>query len=178
MQEKIIYLRVKEVISALGISARQFCSSIGKSDGWVTSLRNTKSDGIPSDTLSKILETFPTVNRDYILEGSGEPLLDETDTLAQFPHTYQPAPDNYKELFLAYRQDLADTRNELNRLRDAYSNLLETNNRLMADYVALQTIALQAGIQLPTLRNGILQPGFHPDTTTPYRDSFETKKAI
>lgn len=142
MEEKIIQVRLKAVCEALGISMRKFSLNIGRSGGFINSLRKTKGDGITSDLLSKISEVYPMVNRDYILEGIGEPLLDETDTLAIFPSNYQPQADNYKELCMAYRQDLADAREEIKRLREAYLQLVEKNNKLLVNLAALQTASL------------------------------------
>ena len=148
MTEKIIQARLRAVCKALGLSERKFSLSIGKSDGYINSLRKTKGDGIPSDVLSKISEIYPTVNRTYLLEGIGDPLLDETDTLSQFPLGAQPGPDNYKELCMAYRQDLADARDEIKRLREAYFMLMETNNKLLADLATLQAACLKIGMDV------------------------------
>lgn len=158
MEEKIIQQRLKEVCKALGISERMFALSIGKSGSYINSLRKTKGDGIPSDVLTKISVAFPLVNRDFIIEGIGDPLLDETDTLTP-AYGIQPTPDNYKELCMAYRQDLAEARDEIKRLREAYFQLLESNNRLMSNYSALQAACLKTG------------------TNPVDRDVFETKKA-
>ena len=98
--------------------------------------------------MSKISEIYPTVNRTYLLEGIGDPLLDETDTLSQFPLGAQPGPDNYKELCMAYRQDLADARDEIKRLREAYFMLMETNNKLLADLATLQAACLKIGMDV------------------------------
>lgn len=159
MKERVMYPRMLAVTRALGISNRKFCLSIGKSEGWVTSLRSTKYDAIPSDTIRKILQTYPMINRDFILEGKGEPILDETDTLSTLPQSYQPEADNYKELCMAYRQDLADTRQELARLREAYFQLLDKNSMLMASLAALQASQIAE------------------ETEDESRDEEETKKA-
>ena len=138
---------------ALGVSMRHLSLSIGRSAGWVNSLGKTKGDAISSEDLSKIIKAFPTANSNYILTGKGSPLLDETDTLADFPDSYTPESTDYKELCMAYRQDLADTRHdlteardEIRRLREAYFQLLETNNRLMESYTNLQAACLKTGI--------------------------------
>lgn len=142
MVEKIIKERLKLVCKALGVSERHFSISIGKSSGYVNSLQRIKGEGIPSDVLSKILDVYPMVSKDYILTGNGDPLLDETDTLSQFPNARQPEADNYKELCMAYRQDLADAREEIKKLREAYFQLMEANNKLMAEWAALQAIVI------------------------------------
>lgn len=153
MEEKIIQTRLKAVCKALGISMRQFSLSIGRSAGFITSLGKTKSDGITSDLLSKISETYPMVNREYILEGNGDPLLDETDTLSLLPDSYQPQPDNYKELCMAYRHGLSEANKEIEKLREAYFKLIETNNKLMADLAALQAASLNVAPPSKKLEN-------------------------
>lgn len=174
MTEKIIQARLRAVCKALGLSERKFSLSIGKSEGYINSLRKTKGDGIPSDILSKISEVYPSVNRTYLLEGIGDPLLDETDTLSQFPLGAHPGPDNYKELCMAYRQGLADAREEIKKLREAYFLLMETNNRLMADLASLHASILASQSASPT----ISQPAsLQTSPQSESRDNYETKKA-
>lgn len=139
---------MKAVVAALGLSARKFCFAIGKSDGWVSSLNKNKADAITSDVLRKILDTFPMVNREYLLDGSGSPLLDETDTLDDIPG-YEPEADDYKELCMAYRRELADMREEARRLRNAYMDLLDSSNRILESCAMLQAACLKAGVPLP-----------------------------
>ena len=159
MNEKIIYTRIHAVLNALGISGRNFSISIGKSDGYVTSLKYAKQDSIPSAVLSKILELYPAVNKDYILTGNGEPLRADIDTLTEFSESYEPQPGDYRELCMAYRKDLADLREEAHRLREAYLQLMENHNKLMQNYSELQAACLKTGINPMD------------------RDTFETKKA-
>lgn len=152
MTEKIIQTRLKALCRALGVSERKFASSIGKSGGYINSLRKTKGDGIPSDVLSKISEVYPMISRDFILEGKGDPLLDETDTLRP-PYFVDLKPDDYKELCMAYRQALADAREEITRLREAYFQLMETNNRLMANLASLNAAMIKAGVDIDLRAN-------------------------
>lgn len=152
MEEKIIQARLKAVCKALGISLRKFSLSIGRSAGFITSLGKKKGDGITSELLSKISEVYPIVNRNYILEGNGSPLLDETDTLSILPHTFPPEADNYKELCMAYRQDLAEAREEIKKLREAYFKLMESNNKLMAEITAIEVASVKGVSPLPTMK--------------------------
>lgn len=138
--------RILKVCESLGISKRQFGISIGRSGGWVGSLATKKGQSISLDDLQKILLTYPAVNKDYILSGNGDPLLENVDTLSDFPDSYMPEADNYKELCMAYRQDLADARDEIKRLREAYFQLLEKSNNLMESYSTLQAACLKTGI--------------------------------
>ena len=144
MAKKMIQLRLMAVGEALGISMRQLSLSIGRSAGWVNSLGKIKSDGISSEDLSKIIEMYPTVNKDYLLTGEGSPLRDDVDTLGH--SFFRPKGDDYKELCMAYRQDLADARDEIRRLREAYFRLVDTNNQLLEEYSLLQAACLKAGI--------------------------------
>lgn len=141
--------------SALGVSMRQLSMSIGKSEGWVSSLEKTKGDGISSEDMSKIFETYPMVSKEYLMEGKGNPIREDYDTLAHLPDTYEPEADDYRELCMAYRADLADTRTELadtredlRRQREAYFALMEVNNKLFAELTRIQALCLAAGLQL------------------------------
>lgn len=152
MTEKIIQTRLKALCRALGVSERKFASSIGKSGGYINSLRKTKGDGIPSDVLSKISEVYPMISRDFILEGKGDPLLDETDTLMP-PYFVDLKPDDYKELCMAYRKALADAREDLTKMREAYFKLMDTNNNLMAHLAALHAAVIKGGIDIDLRAN-------------------------
>lgn len=132
----------------LGISMRQLSMSIGKSEGWVSSLEKTKGDGISSEDMSKIFETYPMVNKEFLLEGKGEPIREDADTLAELPQSYEPEADNYRELCMAYRADLAETREDLRRQREAYFALMEVNNKLFAELARIQAVCLAAGLKI------------------------------
>lgn len=143
MKEGTMKARLQEVCKNLGISMRQFGLKIGYSESWANAVKNT----ITTMAINNILSTFPMVNKEYILTGQGEPILDETDTLAELTESHQPESTDFKELCMAYRQDLADAREEIKKLREAYFQLLETQNKLMADYASLQTASLKGGYQ-------------------------------
>ena len=138
--------RVSNVCKALGVSMRQFGIVIGRSGGWVNSLSTLKTPAVSSEDISRILDAYPAVNKDYILSGIGDPLRDDADTLSEFPESFEPRPDDYRELCMAYRQDLAEMREETRRLREAYLLLLENNNKLMENYSILQAACLKTGI--------------------------------
>lgn len=142
-------LRLEQVARALGMSASKLSISIGRSSGYINSLKG----GIASTDLSKIIEMYPMVNRNFILNGEGEPIKDDVDTLAQLPESYEPESDNYRELCMAYRQDLADTREDLRKTREAYFALMEQNNRLLSDLTRLQTACIAAGVPIESRDN-------------------------
>lgn len=148
MAKKQIQLRLNAVGEALGISMRQLAKSIGRSEGWVSSLSNLKGDGISSEDLSKIIDTYPEVNKDYLLTGNGSPIREDYDTLTELPDTYEPKSDDYRELCMAYRADLAETREDLRRQREAYFALMEVNNKLFAELARIQAACLAAGLRI------------------------------
>lgn len=92
------------------------------------------------------------ISRDFILEGKGDPLLDETDTLMP-PYFVDLKPDDYKELCMAYRKALADTREDLTKMREAYFKLMDTNNNLMAHLAALHAAVIKGGIDIDLRAN-------------------------
>lgn len=64
--------RLLSYIEAKGISIREFEKSARLSNGYLKSLRHAPSGG----KLSTILSTFPDLNRNWLLTGEGEMLLD------------------------------------------------------------------------------------------------------
>lgn len=68
--------RLKKYIEVSGLSVRDFERSIGASNGYVNSIRK----GVSSDFLSKIIEQYPNLSREWLLFGEGEMLKsDEED---------------------------------------------------------------------------------------------------
>ena len=49
---------------------------------------------------------------------------------------------------MAYRADLADTREDLRRQREAYFALMEVNNKLFAELARIQAACLAAGLKI------------------------------
>lgn len=149
--------RLEELGKALGVSMRQFGLTIGRSGGWVNSLAQIKSDSINTQDLTRILEAYPTVNIAYILTGKGNPIVDDASVSQDYATAHCSDSPDYKELCTAYRQDLADAREEIRKLRESYFQLLDTNNQLMAEVSRLQISLIQS------------------EKAALYRDSSETK---
>lgn len=141
MEENFIKLRLEALCKALGISMRQFGISIGRSGSWVSSLSKIKTDAITTRDMSKILDIYPRANIGYLLTGNGSPLLDDVA-----PPQGQTSPMdeivNYKDLCTAYRQDLAEAREEIRKLRDSYLDLMQQFNRLLVQF-SVQTALSQ-----------------------------------
>ncbi len=149
--------RLEMLGKALGVSMRQFGLTIGRSGGWVNSLAQIKSDSINTQDLTRILEAYPNANVAYILTGKGSPVLEDTLEVQDYAAANATDSPDYKELCIAYRQDLADAREEIRKLRESYFQLLDTNNHLMAEVSKLQMSLIQS------------------DAASMFRDRIETK---
>ena len=66
--------RLKIFIAHSGLTVREFERSIDRSNGYVNSIRK----GIPADTIERILEQYPTLNRDWLMYNEGT-MLRETE---------------------------------------------------------------------------------------------------
>ncbi len=154
MGNDFMKLRITALCRELGISARKFAVSIGHSTGWVTSLERLKKPTISTEDVNKILSIYPSVSRHYLLTGEGKIFKDDADTLDEYPDSHMP--EDYRELYLSYRKDLAETRKEASVLRESYLSLLDKYNHLLENYMSLQTQLLAASEE---------------------RDKIETKKA-
>lgn len=76
-EETIFHHRFTTLVSALGISERKFSKSIGKSLSYI----GTVGDDIALGVALKILNTYPSVNKDFLFYGEGEPLLSQEEML-------------------------------------------------------------------------------------------------
>lgn len=68
--------RIKEFLQNKGLSIRKFEQSIGASNGAIGRAMSKKSD-INSAWLSKIIETYPEINPEWLLSGVGNMLKNE-----------------------------------------------------------------------------------------------------
>lgn len=83
--------RLLSYIEAKGISIREFEKSARLSNGYLKSLRHAPSGG----KLSTILSTFPDLNRNWLLTGEGEMLLDASSSRS---HEIKYYPDVWGSL--------------------------------------------------------------------------------
>lgn len=68
--------RLIDFINKKGISQRKFESSVGLSNGYINSLRHSPS----ADKLNTIIDTYPEINRNWLLTGEGNMLKDISNT--------------------------------------------------------------------------------------------------
>lgn len=68
--ETTVKERLKEFISTLGISEREFCRRVGVGSAFIQSIRKS----IMPDTLNKIAIQYPQLNPVWLLLGNGEML--------------------------------------------------------------------------------------------------------
>lgn len=66
--------RIKNIIAKLNLKNETFAAMIGVTPGYVSQWKSGKT--IPNDKINKILEVFPNLNKDYLLYGNGEILVE------------------------------------------------------------------------------------------------------
>lgn len=91
--EASVKQRLIRFIKYYGISQKQFEESVGVSTGYINNIRKSVSPTV----LIKICETYPSLNREWLLYGEGEMLKEETPT-AEI--SYRDGVPYYDEDFL------------------------------------------------------------------------------
>jgi transcriptional regulator with XRE-family HTH domain len=71
--------RLKKFLSYLGIGQNKFATTVGLSKGYFGRAGNNPT----SETIDKILKTYPELNRDWLLTGEGEMLKQESNNITQ-----------------------------------------------------------------------------------------------
>lgn len=74
--------RLLQLIDALGISKSEFERNCGLSNGYLNSIRN----GIGSKGLALILNTYPRVNRSWLIFGEGEMFVNPETAPSEIQH--------------------------------------------------------------------------------------------
>lgn len=85
--------RVKTFAESRSLTIRGFEKAVSLSNGYINNLKN----GFSPNVLSRILETFPDLSREWLLYGEGEMLKEETPT-AEI--SYRDGVPYYDEDFL------------------------------------------------------------------------------
>lgn len=67
----IVLERIKEYYEYKGMSSREFSLSVGRSGGYFTTALKQKSEPT-ADMLSKIFDTYPDLNVQWVFTGRGE----------------------------------------------------------------------------------------------------------
>lgn len=111
------------------MSARAFCMSIGKSESWARTIRET----IGADVIGNILREYPQVNIYWLISGEGEMFVqNEINKVADNTVPYS-LNNNYKELYEEVRKDNKDLREENKRLREELLEQMNRNQKLIIE---------------------------------------------
>lgn len=119
--------RLKQFIEYLGISTRGFEQKISVSNGLIARFLS-KNTTIQSDVLSKICDTFPDLNPDWLLTGKGKMLHEPTPAASS---------DGTVALLLEQIKDLAQNVGRLQAENNELKNkLARAEERLAASATA------------------------------------------
>ncbi|WP_299228281.1 hypothetical protein [uncultured Psychroserpens sp.] len=69
--------RIIKVVSALGLSARQFDISIGTANGYTLRMQKNNAS-VGSDVIERIVKEYPQVNLVWLITGKGDMFVDDT----------------------------------------------------------------------------------------------------
>ena len=132
--------RLKQLIDYYGISTRQFEQKISVSNGVIAKVLSANTT-LRSDILSKITDSFPDVNLDWLLTGKGEMLKPKASV--------QPSGDDLVLKILAEKDRRIE---QLILEKRELEEQLNTVLRVSADLQAV-TPPQSAGTQIDTVRN-------------------------
>lgn len=118
--------RLITFIRAENIPVAQFERACGMSNGYINSIRKT----LGVEKLDNVLNSYPHLNREWLLTGNGSMLLQlapkHEKTAEKGPLTEEEITE--KEDFLEKR--IQELQEEINILKDERSTLISTNARL------------------------------------------------
>lgn len=131
--------RIELLIKEVGVSARAFCRSIGKSDSY----NKTIGDSIGTDVVNNILNTYPQVNVVWLVTGKGEMFIDPEPSIASDNHSTYYINNNYKEMYEEVRIDNKDLRDENRKLRESLLEEMHKNQSLIIENSQLKAKLIQ-----------------------------------
>ena len=82
--------RTLRFIAYKGLSVKKFEEMCGLSNGYVNSMKS----GYGSNKLLQVLRVFPELNRDWLVYGEGEMLI-ESATISSLPDTYVETDESF-----------------------------------------------------------------------------------
>ena len=103
--------RTLRFIAHKGLSVKKFEEMCGLSNGYLNSMKS----GYGSSKLLQVLRTFPEINRDWLVYGEGEMLV-QSQSLTQ-------SADEHIELQVADDTLVAELRSQIERLESKIDNL-------------------------------------------------------
>lgn len=127
--------RINELISAIGISGREFCKSIGQSDSW----NRTIGKSIGTDAVVNILTAYPSVNIYWLILGEGEMFVNEQpSSVLDGPRT-EKIKKGIEDIWDDIREDNKNLREENTKLRENLLDMMEKNSNLMVELAQKRT---------------------------------------
>ena len=103
--------RTLRFVAYKGLSVKKFEEMCGLSNGYLNSMKS----GYGSSKLLQVLRTFPEINRDWLVYGEGEMLV-QSQSLTQ-------STDEHIELQVADDTLVAELRSQIERLESKIDNL-------------------------------------------------------
>ena len=97
--------RLEEIRTAKGLNKSQFEKVLGKSTGYVNTLK--KQGSLPSiDVLMRISDNYPEVDLRWLLTGEGEMMISEENTLKEDAAAYPVTGADLKKELLEEMQEM------------------------------------------------------------------------
>lgn len=130
-----IHKRLLEYIDYLGITANDFSIKIGKSRGYVRSIK----DDIGSKVMHSIMRTYPDFNIHWLLTGEGEMLKSQTKSYKpenDFTFSSDSLPEyiksnSYKENSINIINNLSDSNKSLAKANEALSESMNKMSNII-----------------------------------------------
>lgn len=112
--------RLKQFIEYLGISTRGFEQKISVSNGLIARFLS-KNTTIQSDVLSKICDTFPGLNPDWLLTGKGK-MLRTSEVYHPSGEDYSASDNHMQSLIDILNRTLSEKDKQISQLLEIIKN--------------------------------------------------------
>ena len=129
--ENFLKNRLQLLAEINGLSDRAFAKIIGKSPSY---LKNVK-DNTGLDVVRNILTEYPTLSLQWLIFGTGDMYVNETD------EAIQKKKNDYSISLKDLKQQLSALTEENRRLHEALLKYVETNANMIVELTKLQTEA-------------------------------------
>lgn len=126
--ETTVKERLKEFISTLGISEREFCRRVGVGSAFIQSIRKS----IMPDTLNKITIQYPQLNPVWLLLGNGEMLQAVGEEAPENEVELRPS-----ELLYSLLEDSKQEKARLLSIIESQQRIIESQQRAIENLTEL-----------------------------------------
>ena len=123
--------RTLRFITHKGLSIKKFEEMCGLSNGYLNSMKS----GYGNGKLLQVLRTFPELNRDWLVYGDGEMLIQEVETSSVLPRPAEDRTQSAEEILIA------ELRSQIEMLQTKVDNL----NQELGEKNALLKMMRQGG---------------------------------